>query len=246
MTTTNRYLIVNADDFGQSECVNRGIIEAHEHGIVTSTSLMVRWPAAAAAAEYAKSHATLGVGIHLDFGEWACHNGEWRQLYDVVPVDDPAAVEAEVERQLATFTDLVGRPPTHIDSHQHCHRKEPLRAAALAAAERLGVPLRSHTPWVSYCGAFYGQGDDGTPYHELISVDGLAKLLAGLPSGVTELGCHPAAGSDLDAMYRTEREIETRTLCAPRIRSLIDELGIELCNFERLGAWGTEKRLAKK
>jgi len=37
-----RYLIVNADDFGQSPGVNRGIIQAHEHGIVTSASLMVR------------------------------------------------------------------------------------------------------------------------------------------------------------------------------------------------------------
>ena len=43
-----RHLIVNADDFGQSAGINRGIIEAHEHGIVTSTSLMVRWPAAGA------------------------------------------------------------------------------------------------------------------------------------------------------------------------------------------------------
>ena len=42
-----RYLIVNADDFGQSPGINRGVIEAHENGIVTSASLMVRWPAAA-------------------------------------------------------------------------------------------------------------------------------------------------------------------------------------------------------
>jgi len=45
-----RYLIVNADDFGQSQGVNRGVIAAHEHGIVTSASLMVRWPAAIEAA----------------------------------------------------------------------------------------------------------------------------------------------------------------------------------------------------
>ena len=46
-------LVVNADDFGRSEAVNRGVAEAHERGIVTSASLMVRWVAAGAAAAYA-------------------------------------------------------------------------------------------------------------------------------------------------------------------------------------------------
>ena len=45
-----RRLIMNADDFGISPGVNAGIIEAHERGIVTSASLMVRWPDAVAAA----------------------------------------------------------------------------------------------------------------------------------------------------------------------------------------------------
>jgi len=55
--TANKYLIVNADDFGQSTGINRGIIEAHERGVVTSASLMVRWPAAIDAAQYAREHA---------------------------------------------------------------------------------------------------------------------------------------------------------------------------------------------
>src|SRR5207247_11145801 len=54
-----RDLIVNADDFGQSAGVNRGIIEAHERGIVTSASLMVRWPAANEATAYARRHQSL-------------------------------------------------------------------------------------------------------------------------------------------------------------------------------------------
>ncbi len=45
-----RALIVNADDFGQSFGVNRGIMEAHQRGIVISASPMVRWPAAREAA----------------------------------------------------------------------------------------------------------------------------------------------------------------------------------------------------
>src|SRR5437762_1183195 len=116
-----RFLIVNADDFGLSAGVNRGIIEAHERGIVTSASLMVRWPAVAAAAAYAREHPALGVGLHLDLGEWEYSNGDWVARYEVVPLDDAAAVAAEAGRQLAAFRGLMGRDPDHLDSHQHVH-----------------------------------------------------------------------------------------------------------------------------
>ena len=46
----NKKLIVNADDFGQSPGINKGIIKAREKGIVTSASLLVRYPAAVEAA----------------------------------------------------------------------------------------------------------------------------------------------------------------------------------------------------
>src|SRR4051812_5062264 len=115
---SQRYLIVNADDFGLSPGVNRGIITAHEHGIVTSASLMVRWPGAVEAAAYAKTRPELGVGLHIDLGEWAYRDGEWIALYQVVPLADHEAVFAEVERQLTCFRGLLGREPTHLDSHQ--------------------------------------------------------------------------------------------------------------------------------
>ena len=73
-----RNLIINADDFGLSRGVNRGIIEAAEKGILTSASLMVRQPAAIEAGEYARSEG-IGVGIHLDLGEWPHH---LQELYD--------------------------------------------------------------------------------------------------------------------------------------------------------------------
>src|SRR5262245_21490417 len=101
--TVQRYLIVNADDFGLSPGVNRGITEAHENGIVTSASLMVRWPAAAEAAAYARVHQELSVGLHLDLGEWTYRDGDWACVYQVVQQHDSGAVAKEAERQLAEF-----------------------------------------------------------------------------------------------------------------------------------------------
>src|SRR5207247_735364 len=129
------------------------------------------------AAGYARAHAALGVGLHLDLGEWRFAAGEWVPVYEVVDVDDPPAVEAEVTSQLARFADQVGRAPTHLDSHQHVHRREPVRSLVAAMGERLGVPVREQSPTVRYRGDFYGQDEDGTPAPERISADALIALV---------------------------------------------------------------------
>src|SRR5262245_13315092 len=191
MTLSTRQLIVNADDFGQSDGITRGIVQAHDHGIVTSASLMVRWPAAAAAAAWAREHPRFSVGLHLDLGEWMFHAGAWKPLYHVVETEDADSVAAEVDRQFHAFQQLMGRPPTHVDSHQHVHMREPARAIVTARARALGVPLRGCNDTIQYCGSFYGQTDAGHPLPELIGVPALVAMLRDLPPGTTELGCHP-------------------------------------------------------
>jgi predicted glycoside hydrolase/deacetylase ChbG (UPF0249 family) len=226
-----RYLIVNADDFGQSPGVNRGIIEAHEHGIVTSASLMVRWPAAHDAASYARRHPELSVGLHFDFAEWTCEKGNWRPLYEVVPQDDAQAIMQEANRQLAVFRRLVGRDPTHLDSHQHAHRKRPVRAFFKEMARALGVPLRSFDPRVRYLGNFYGQTTSGRTLRRLISTHALMRMMGQLRPGFTEFGCHPGDANDLQSMYRSERAKEVETLCDSRVRAAVVQIGIHLCSF---------------
>lgn len=224
-------LIVNADDFGISPGVNAGIIEAHERGIVTSTSFMTRWPAARQAAEYARTNRKLGVGLHIDLSEWAFRNGNWKPLYQVVPLEDAAKVRRETWAQLGQFRELLGRDPDHLDSHQHAHRKEPVLSIAQEIAVELSIPLRHFTPHVRYCGEFYGQDDNGDSYPDLISIAALCRLIAGLPPGVNELCCHPAAAGDLDTMYLHERKIELASLCDPRVRHAVAEAEVQLCTF---------------
>jgi chitin disaccharide deacetylase len=226
----SRYLIVNADDFGQSPGINRGVARAHEEGIVTSASLMVRWPAAVEAAAYGRSHSELSLGLHVDLGEWALRDGEWWPLYEV-SAEDAGAVSEEVNRQLAGFRRLVGADPTHLDSHQHAHRREPVTSVLLELARGLGVPLRDFSPRVRYSGDFYGQGFDGQLLPELIGAEGLIELLRSLPPGVTELGCHPGELGDLESGYLEERPREVETLCDRRVRAVLEAEGIELRSF---------------
>jgi predicted glycoside hydrolase/deacetylase ChbG (UPF0249 family) len=232
-----RALIVNADDFGQSPGINHGVIEAHAHGIVTSASLMVRWPAAAAAAEYARAHPELSVGLHVDLGEWLYRAATWVPLYQVVDTNDRDAVAAQVEQQLESFVRLLGQPPTHLDSHQHVHRKEPTRSLLLAAAQRLGIPVRQQTPGLTYCNGFYGQTATGLPLPDCIGVPALQQLIVALPEGITELGCHPGKGADVDGMYRYEREREVQTLCDPRVRATLGQRGVRLTSFRLTRDW---------
>jgi chitin disaccharide deacetylase len=229
-----RYLIVNADDFGLSPGVNRGIIECAERGILTSASLMVRWPAAAEAATYAKQNRKISIGLHVDLGEWVLRNGEWELLYKVVDADDKQAVEAEITRQVAEFCRLIGRNPSHLDSHQHIHRNEPARSIMLNLAGELRIPLRECDSRVRYCGDFYGQDADGNNLPGAITVANLKHILNSLREGLTEFGCHPGYDDGLQTPYRAERAEEVRVLCDPAIRACLNDMQIVLRSYDAL------------
>jgi predicted glycoside hydrolase/deacetylase ChbG (UPF0249 family) len=231
-----RFLIVNADDFGQSPAVNRGIIEAHRKGIVTSTSLMVRHKAAPDAVALSRDYQNLSIGLHFDLGEWRLHNADWIPVYQVLQMDDVRAVAEEAERQLTAFRQLVGHHPTHIDSHQHVHLREPVRSILVDYAAELGVPLRRCNPEITFCGDFYGQDSDGSPLPDQISAETLIGILANLLPGITELSCHPALGNDLDTMYSAARASELKVLCQPPIWDAITRENITLCSFHDIAA----------
>jgi predicted glycoside hydrolase/deacetylase ChbG (UPF0249 family) len=231
VAAVRRAVIVNADDFGQSDGTTAGIIRAHEHGVVTSTSLMVRWPAAGRAAAYARERPQLSVGLHLDLAEWKRVGFGWEPIYEVAPLDDPEAVRAEVQRQFDLFRSLVGREPTHVDSHQHVHTRDEVRDAVLTAARAIAAPVRHFDPRVRYNGGFYGQSAEGELMLQHIHPEALVALIRDLPDGISEIGCHPAAVDDLDTMYAHERLVELATLCDPAVRAAFIDYGVALVSF---------------
>lgn len=221
-----RYLIVNADDFGATRGINRGIVEAFHRGIVTSTSLMVTMPASEDAASLASRAPGLSVGLHVD-------------LYPdgmgaTIDPDEPHTCIAELRRQLLRFEALTGRRPTHLDSHHNSHRDPRLLACFLRVAREQKVPLREHSP-ARYLSSFYGRWGEET-HAEQVGIASLVRMLDDeIGDGITELGCHPGyADEELRSSYATERELELRTLCDPAIPLALRDRGIALIGFDAL------------
>ena len=218
-----RLVIVNADDFGYSRGVNRGIVEAHERGIVTSASLMVNRRAASEAAAYGREHPGLGVGLHVDLDRRLVGERLWVRVRRLVA--------REVASQIERFRALLGREPTHVDSHHHRHRDPKLREIFESAARELDVPLRHLDPRIHFCGEFYGHDGQGRPDHASITPGALVALLETLPEGIVEVGCHPGYTDGLRDWYREERVQEVASLCDPEVRAAVARLGITLASF---------------
>jgi predicted glycoside hydrolase/deacetylase ChbG (UPF0249 family) len=218
-----RRLIVNADDFGYTEGINRGIVECHVRGVLTSASLMVTGHAVADAVALSREHPALSVGLHFDV--W----GEDERDFDT---SDVAAVRDELRRQLEDFHRFTGRDPTHVDSHRHVHREPQLWPLFVEAVEPLGVPLRGDGR-VAYVGAFYAQWEWRVTELEHVSVAAFERLVREEAAGPwTELGCHPGYVSHHPVwVYHREREEEIRTLTDPRLPRAIAGQGLELASF---------------
>jgi predicted glycoside hydrolase/deacetylase ChbG (UPF0249 family) len=223
----SRHLIINADDFGATDGINRAIADCHRAGTVTSASLMVSGDAAREAAELAGALPRLSVGLH-----WV---GD--RPGDEVDTDDLDAVARELERQLALFGELIGHPPTHVDSHHHMHLDEHLVGTFASAARRLGIPLRGDGS-VNVVGGFYGQWEWRVTELEHVSVAALQAILRDeVPEGWTEISCHPGyVTAQLRSVYSDEREAEVRTLTDPAIVRTIADLDIELTSYTDFNA----------
>src|SRR5262249_48976068 len=131
-----KYLIVNADDLGAGSGVNRGILEAHRRGIVTSASLMVDAAGSEEGARLGRSARRRGLGLHVDLGAHFS-NGQGAGERGA---NGHGSLRLELTRQMGRFIELTGRPPSHIDSHRDVHRDPGLLAAFIELARRWSIP----------------------------------------------------------------------------------------------------------
>ena len=246
VTTMVKKLIVNADDFGISEGAVLGIIAAYQQGILTSTTCMMNMPYTDMAISLAKQHPQLGLGIHLvltlgkpltsNCKSFIDENGNFLrpEVYENEEVVvDSEELYQEWKAQIEKFIKLMGKKPTHIDSHHHVHLLPQLQQTVIKLANEYDLPIRQRLPITSnyqfvHCNdQFYNQK---ATYDYFISV-------LNSDDEYLEIMCHPAF---LDwrlyniSSYNILRMKELDLLCDQRIKHFIDEHQIELINFSKI------------
>jgi hopanoid biosynthesis associated protein HpnK len=152
-----KQLIVNADDFGLTENVNRGILDAHREGIVASTTLLANGMAFESAVAASKRFHQLGIGVHLNLTEGVpvADASHIRTLVDrggrlhmaparlwagiatgQVSVSD---IEFELRAQVRKVI-RAGIRPTHFDGHKHVHVLPTVSEVVIRLASEFRIP----------------------------------------------------------------------------------------------------------
>jgi predicted glycoside hydrolase/deacetylase ChbG (UPF0249 family) len=234
--------------------VNAGILRAHREGIVTAATLMVTAPGTDDAARIARATPSLDVGLHLTltYGR---------------PVSDPGTVPSLVERngsfprvpgaflgssrakrgeaaleyraQFERARELIGRAPTHLDSHHWLHDDPALEWAITALARETGAAVRPHDD--AQRDRFRAAGVRTVDHYRRdfqheghVDVVTLERILADLGDGVTELGCHPGEPDpelERTSAYAALRVTELATLIDPRTVAAVARDGITLVDY---------------
>jgi hopanoid biosynthesis associated protein HpnK len=153
-----RRLIINADDFGLTRGVNRAIVEAHEHGVVTSATLMANGPAFEDAVRTAQSVPRLSIGCHVllvdgspvlnaaqvstlvgsgSQARFGCGIGKF-SLRALTGRLDSSQIEAEATAQICKLQ-TAGITVSHLDTHKHTHMFPQVFRPLLRAAGNSGV-----------------------------------------------------------------------------------------------------------
>jgi predicted glycoside hydrolase/deacetylase ChbG (UPF0249 family) len=251
-------LIVNADDFGYTRGVTAGIVRAHRDGIVTATTLMVNAPDTAGAVSAARAEPRLDVGLHLvlTYGRpltdparvpsLVDDDGRFHRVSELMrsarPTSDEALTEYRAQYLLARR--LLGRAPTHLDTHHWVHDLPALEDAVFALARETGAAVRTHDGRQR---ARFRDAGIRTPdrfvrefqHAGAIHVEALLDILERLAEvdGVAELMCHPGEVDDAlvaSSSYAHDRGIELETLTDPDVRAATLRLGIELIRYDEL------------
>jgi predicted glycoside hydrolase/deacetylase ChbG (UPF0249 family) len=250
-------LIVSADDFGMTDGVCRGIIEAMERGIVTQTGAVVCRPDDAERVVRWKDRVPGALGVHLQLTDGVpClpaaevptlvnEHGAFHRSSAELKGIDAADVEREWLAQWKRARQL-GIEPAHFDTHHHVHTSFKLLPAMAAVARDARAGARSGTPQhaqaLAQCGVHCADictidffGDGLTEERFLDAVGAAFDAIGG--DGTVEVATHPAyadAALAERSYYAAGRQLELRILTESSLRARLEDRGITLATTSSL------------
>ena len=248
---SRKRLIVNADDFGFTPDVNRGIVDAHRGGILTATTLMANGAAFDDAVRLARDTPSLDVGCHLVL----ISGRSLLPPYAPLPASVPKLLRALAVRRIRVYDELAaqvrkilaaGMEPTHLDTHKHTHLAPPVLDAVARIAEEFEIrwvrrPFEIPMLRGRFRRVLARHGCRTTDHFAGFRMTGkfrapeLVQLIRELPEGLTEFMCHPGyCGDDLRhtrTRLKESRERELEALLSPEVRAALVDAGVELVNY---------------
>ena len=242
-----KYLIITADDFGLAPGINQAVIDLHQAGVVTSTSLMVNMPGFKDAVKRTRHVATLGVGLHFNLSEglpiappnWipslVDHKGEFSNNLSWDESDVLTELKAQMHRLQS-----AGINPTYIDTHGFIQKRMAVCRPMLILAQTMNLPMR-RTGWEpdARINSLPGVVDNfySNVYFEANGKSLLLNNLHSVPEGISELICHPGYVDEhlpKVSTWTEVRKIEYNVLADPEVLRTIRALKIRLINYSQV------------
>jgi predicted glycoside hydrolase/deacetylase ChbG (UPF0249 family) len=223
--STRKRLIVNADDFGFTTDVNRGIIAAHREGILTAATLMATGGAFDDAVRLARDNPSLDVGVHLalvnapsvlDGKPLPATVGELLKRLALRRIPVYEELRAQVAKVVA-----AGLNPTHLDTHKHTHLAPPVLAAVARVAREF------HIRWVRRPFDF-PLTVSGVPRAERLTARCLAVVRRRFHRTLEEHGCRATdhfAGFQITGRFRTPELVRLIEQLPPGLTELMTHPG---------------------
>lgn len=160
----SKEITVCADDYGQNQFINEGILSLANKGRINAISCLTNMPSWQVSAEKLSDLCkTTFIGLHINLTDGKALSRQWKnQLgsqfpsllsiikYSYVRKLKVETVEAEIDAQLKAFTDKMGYLPDHFDGHQHVQQLPVIRQALLNLNQKYHLPIRNTVGHWSY------------------------------------------------------------------------------------------------
>lgn len=245
-------IIFNADDFGHSKGVNLGIIEAYQHGVVRSTTMMAGMPGFEHAITLARGNKGLGIGVHLTLTSGKSVGGVYETITDEagnffsladltnkISELDLEEVEREWEAQIQKIVS-AGIEIDHLDSHHHIHNLDGVVTIFLKLAKKYCKMVRINNKELlcnEYAHIKTTDIFDDSFYDEKATLDHLKEIIQGSKAGSMEIMCHPAyVGYTLcsTSSYNIKRVFELHTLVSDELKQYLEQNQVEILSYRGL------------